>query len=332
MAMVEGGDKPHDAFFKALLAHQSAAGALLRERLPPGLAGLLRTETVRRLEASFIDDRLKRSSGDLLLQVDTLAGAPALVYCLVEHKSTPERWTACQLLEYQARIYQWWLKQTEHRGEPLPPVYSMVVYHGEEPWNVPRSFGGLVAAPESSRASLLDFEYELVDLRKIPDGELSKNDALRAGLLALKYAQRAEGQTAVLDPIFRALGRAPELFAVAFRYILLTYGREYDELLQAVRRSIPEEEPMFRTAADQLREEGMRLGRDEGLREGVAQGRREGVAQGKAGTLLRQLSRRFGPVVAGAEQRIRQANEAQLDAWLDRILDAQSVEDVLADS
>ena len=85
---------------------------------------------------------------------------------------------------------------------------------------------------------------------------------------------------------------------------------------------------MFRSAGDQLREEGMKIGRDEGLRQGL----REGVTKGKAATLRRQLAQRFGSVPAAAEQRIREAEEAQLDAWLDRILSAKSVEEVLADS
>jgi len=66
---------------------------------------------------------------------------------------------------------------------------------------------------------------------------------------------------------------------------------------------------MFRTAADELREEGMKIGRDEGRVEGL----REGALHAKAGTLMHLLSRRFGPLAARAEQRIRQANEAQLE-------------------
>jgi len=47
---------------------------------------------------------------------------------------------------------------------------------------------------------------------------------------------------------------------------------------------------------------------------------------------MRQLVRRFGRVPRTAERRVRKAAAEQLDAWLDRILDAKSLKDALADS
>ncbi len=45
--------------------------------------------------------------------------------------------------------------------------------------------------------------------------------------------------------------------------------------------------------------------------------------------IKRLLARRFGPVPTRAEQRIDAAPVAQLDAWLDGIFDAASLEDLL---
>ena len=208
----------------------------------------------------------------------------------------------------------------------------MVVYHGEEPWNVPQRFGGLRSNREESRPDLLDFRYQLVNLWEIPDEELSENPKLRAGLLMLKHARRTEGRAKVVEVAIHAFRGKREVLSVLFSYILTAHVKDYVDLEKVVRRIIPEEEPMFRSAADQLREEGMKIGRDEGVKIGRDEGLREGVMRGKAATLHRLMAQRFGPVPAAAEQRIREAEEAQLDAWLDRILDAPSLEDVLADS
>ncbi len=54
-------------------------------------------------------------------------------------------------------------------------------------------------------------------------------------------------------------------------------------------------------------------------------------AEGKAESLKRLLTRRCGPLPAGAEQRIDTAPVAQLDAWLDGIFDAASLEDLIGD-
>ncbi len=54
-------------------------------------------------------------------------------------------------------------------------------------------------------------------------------------------------------------------------------------------------------------------------------GEAKGKAEGKAEGIKRLLIRRFGPLPHWAEQRIAAAPAAQLDAWLDGLLDADSV-------
>jgi predicted transposase YdaD len=58
---------------------------------------------------------------------------------------------------------------------------------------------------------------------------------------------------------------------------------------------------------------------------GEAKGKTEGKTEGKAEGIRRLLTRRFGPLPDWAEQRIAGAPSAQLDAWLDALLDADSV-------
>lgn len=60
--------------------------------------------------------------------------------------------------------------------------------------------------------------------------------------------------------------------------------------------------------------------------EGRDKGRDEGRVEGKAETLKHLLRRRFDTMPAWAVQRIDAASIAQLDAWLDGIFDASSVE------
>ena len=45
-----------------------------------------------------------------------------------------------------------------------------------------------------------------------------------------------------------------------------------------------------------------------------------------------ETTRRFGPVPAWAEQQIDAAPVTQLDAWLDGIFDAASLEDLIGDA
>jgi len=70
--------------------------------------------------------------------------------------------------------------------------------------------------------------------------------------------------------------------------------------------------------------------RQEGRAEGRVEGRVEGQTQGLAQALLRQLGRRFGSLPAAIEARVRAATPAAVEGWLDRVLDARTLDDVFA--
>ena len=67
----------------------------------------------------------------------------------------------------------------------------------------------------------------------------------------------------------------------------------------------------------------------EGRAEGEAEGKAEGKAEAKSEDLHRLLTRRFGELPSWATQRIESAPVEQLDAWLDDIFDASSLESLI---
>jgi len=137
--------------------------------------------------------------------------------------------------------------------------------------------------------------------------------------------ERAEKVRLVFESFKQLKGSTPDFLKAMFVFISETYEAEYTaEFLETACRLIPEEAPTFRSIADELISRGEARGMCEGLRQGAMLGR--------ADTLMRQLRHRFDSVPAAAEQRIRQADMAHLDAWLDRILEGKTVEEVLADS
>ena len=73
----------------------------------------------------------------------------------------------------------------------------------------------------------------------------------------------------------------------------------------------------------EIREEGRQEGRQEALQ--------EAVQEGEARLLLRQLRLKFGPLDPETEERVRSADAGRLLEWGDRILTAESLQDVLRD-
>ena len=57
--------------------------------------------------------------------------------------------------------------------------------------------------------------------------------------------------------------------------------------------------------------------------------RAEGRVEGVARVLVRQLTRRFGPLPESAQAAIRAASLEQLEVWADRVLGASSLDEVL---
>ena len=87
-------------------------------------------------------------------------------------------------------------------------------------------------------------------------------------------------------------------------------------------------EAWVREAKAEGRVEGKAEGRVEGKAEGRAEGKAEGRAEGKAETLLRLLQRRFGAVPERVRTRVAVGSAAEIDGWIDALLDAQSLTEV----
>jgi predicted transposase/invertase (TIGR01784 family) len=71
----------------------------------------------------------------------------------------------------------------------------------------------------------------------------------------------------------------------------------------------------------------LRHAREEGREEGLE----VGWEKGRGHALTRQLTRRFGPLPDWVALQVQHASATQLDTWLDRVLDASTLEAVFAD-
>lgn len=210
----------------------------------------------------------------------------------------------------------------------------------------------LVDCEESWRPYLLNFQFPVLDLGIIPDQKLSEDRRLQARLLAMKYATRKKQQMAVRERLIEALKNAPEDLGPVIYYLISVYVYDEQTLREIIREVKPEEESQMMSqfaqditrAARQeaLREgiqQGMQKGMQQGMQQGVQQGRQEGrqegllegEVKGEAKLLLRQLSRRFGPLPNEITERIHTADPSTIERWADRVLDAKSLDDVFSD-
>jgi predicted transposase YdaD len=145
---------------------------------------------------------------------------------------------------------------------------------------------------------------------------------LRAGLLALKYSHQEGDAEAVLVQAFTDARDMPSLFKMLVVYATTVYTSIN---LVVLRRAIQRVRPEWR---DEMLSIAAREWMAEGRVEGRAEGRVEGEAKGKADTLLRLLQRRFKTLPPDREHRVRAADIVQLDEWLDRFVEARTLDEV----
>lgn len=86
----------------------------------------------------------------------------------------------------------------------------------------------------------------------------------------------------------------------------------------------------FATWTEEVEDRGLQRGLAQGLEKGRQEGREEGREDALRAVLKRQIVRRFGAVPATMAGRIDAATEAELTRWTDAVLDAASLDAVLA--
>ena len=64
----------------------------------------------------------------------------------------------------------------------------------------------------------------------------------------------------------------------------------------------------------------------------MQRGLQQGLQQGARQTLSRQLEKRFGLMPAWAQEKLEAADYPTLETWLERVLDAAGLEEVLGRS
>lgn len=319
---------PHDALFKAVFGQPEHARGVLQSVLPAAIVEALDWSTLTLQPGSFVDPGLNPSHTDLLYAAAWRGGAAAPVYVLFEHQSRPDRWMPLRLLRYMVRIWEHWLKDHE-RAQVLPAIVPVVLYHGDERWSAPQAFDALSDVPETVRPALAQylvrFVYVLDNLSEIPDDQLRARDSTIAFVdLCIKHVRKGARFVEVLSQSgglmrkVRETHDGREAFQFVVSYILEVNDTKHRQALTAVllREIGPEAKDILMTIGEQLREEG----------------REQGIQEGERGALLRLLRKRFGAQVNDhIERRVAAASPDQIALWLERVLSAGTLAELLAD-
>ncbi len=328
---------PHDKLFRAVFSRPANAEGLLRSSLPPSLVRAIDWRQLVRQRRSFVDTASREHHADLLFSAP-IGKREVLLYLLLEHKSSADRFTALQVLGYLVAILQDHRKRHK-RATHLPLLLPIVVHHDDRALTAPVSLRPLFALDDLPRAVARwltplqpDCHFVLDDLALASEADIEARTLSAMAQLSLLFLQHVRHQSPAkaLAAIPRwattvsAVGKTPggrrRLFTL-WSYFLAVTEVHAERLCRAVVEVLGED------AGDSVMSTAEKL-IAKGRRQGKAEGKAEGRAKRGAELLLRQLATRFGPPPDAVITRVQTGSSADVDRWAVRILHAQTLDDV----
>ena len=204
-------------------------------------------------------------------------------------------------------------------------MLPLVLYNGKSPWSAALEISELIETiPGGLEVYRPQLRYLAIDEGRLPQTAMPTTRNLTAALFKLEQGRTPEDLRRVVHSLVEWL-KAPEQaglrrdFTTWLKRVLLPAripGVEFPEAteLQEVENMLEE------TVKDWVREwkqQGMELGEQKGMQ------------KGEVTVLKRQILRRYGSLPQWAVTRLEQADTAQLEAWSERIFDAQTLEELL---
>ena len=279
--------KPHDHLFRTVFGEEGELEAvgLLQAYLPESISRELRWSSLKWQSVSFIDDRLRESESDLLYAIQREAdGAPAWLYVLLEHQSSPDPWLRLRLLKYSIRI--WERDRRQHPNDKhLRPIVPLVWYQGKRGWRIAREFSQLFGEAVRSWPGVPRYAHLLIDQTQLgPDevrGELRGRIAQLAMMAAYRASWRVLRRLVPLLAELAGVGGIEDLRQIVVYIAITTPERErWQRFEDAVRRQVPGGDELMNKAEEMINIYGAKR-----EHEGRQEGRQEGELRGKVLTI-----------------------------------------------
>lgn len=311
----------HDALYHRLFSHPLMVEQVVRDFVPEAMAVGLDFGRMERVGAKFHGRSGRRREGDVIWRLPTQGGGDIYLYVLVEFQSQSDWWMAVRTQVYEGLLWQQIIAEQKLKaGDRLPPVLLLVLYNGEQRWTAPTTLEDLIALPADSPLWPWQpqIRYHLLDMGAFADNDLSRRDTLAALLFRLEHRHDSEALAALIDDVVGWFRRHPSyddlkrLFTELVRQAMAGLGAPV-----AIPDDLVEMKTMLATLGESWK------------RQWLAEGRAEGRAEGEAKALVRLVEKRFGPLSVTQRDRIQAADSSMVEAWLDRLLEAPSLEALL---
>lgn len=296
---------PHDGFFKEIFSREEVVREFIEHYLPAEISSKFVLSTLSVDMEGYIAEEFREYFSDVVATVQLQDGQGAEVYLLFEHKSGPDSMARLQVLNYMVQKWMQVYRNGELRGEPLPIIIPVVIYHGKRRWRYSLEFTDLFRLPsEDFRVYVPEFSHLLHDISHIDEEAFKSTTLLEIIQLLFKYIYYPElrhklPEVASLLNQLKDKERITEYLEVIVGYVL-SAGQVDVEDVRRVVKTLPQGEEIVNTAAENLRQEGY----DRAIQE-KGKWISEGEQRGEQNMLIEALQEKFGPVHPALVNKVR---------------------------
>lgn len=271
----------HDSFIRGIMADRAVARDYFQNCLPPFVSERLDFSTLVQLPDSYVSKELQNTISDILYSCQMRDGKGEVkVSLLVEHKSSPYKYTPVQLGSY---IFSGLLRQLDNKEE-LTLVIPVLLYHGREKWEY-RVLSGLFRDMEPEWTKFVpNFDFVYHDLGGMSDSEVEalNNRFLAASLLALKHGfEKSWLESNALRMLLLAGDEGENLQSRLIVYIFERSGLKEERIIEIVETLPKHIKTTVMSTLDIFVEKGKKIGFEKGIEEGLQKGIEEGLQKGR---------------------------------------------------
>jgi len=281
-------DKIDDKFFKKIFESPKNAKDFLLTILPQNIKEYLDFSKLHVDRTNYVSEEFQEGYADIVIKVKIKDSKgkriPADIYFIIEHKKESRKKILLQILKYMYFVWE----EDQRNKKPLRVIIPAVFYHGKKKWKVSRTFSDQFDVNENIKHYLLNYRYILFDtndwdLEDKANEKLKENVFLFSALTLMKAAFDNDPKT--IREILKywhenGFTRQRDNIIYFLVYISHTQHLNMKQLDKMLRESKINGGEIMQTLAQQLKEEGIKIGEERGIKVGEKRGIKVGEKRG----------------------------------------------------
>ena len=278
-------EQTQDKGLKRLLSQRKNFLQFIKKYIDLYFVATIQEDDLQLIDKSFIDGDFRKRESDIVYRVKN-DEQDVIFYIILEMQTKVDHTMPIRLLFYITELlrrifYDTDKKVRERKDFRMPAVVPLILYIGEHEWTAVRSYREYTNQGDTFGDHILDFRYEMLDLRAIQQEMLESGDSSVDAVLLANKLGLSKQPDMVLSAIGKLLPRIsvdqwPDimdyLIDVTFKHLHETNSDLLNKLREAFEKGDASTVGVALDAFERALIERERLNRREGRAEGRVEG------------------------------------------------------------